>query len=130
MDFKTPLVYFVCPHIIIASSAIRYKCSVCSNPGQLCACKGGFTRCRPRTQPSSSHPRAAAAAVNRNAATAPLLPPANPGHKNHGHMNRSQMNRGHANAGASYNDSIGDTTYVLTRIPVPNNVAPVMVVRR
>lgn len=111
---------FMCPHIIIASCATRDKCSVCSNPGQPCACNGGLTRRRPRTQPSSSHPEAAAAAVNRSASTAPLLPPTNSGHKY----------RGHGNAGATYNDSIGDTTYVFTKIPVPNHVAPVRVVRR
>ncbi|XP_060858832.1 uncharacterized protein LOC132936158 isoform X2 [Metopolophium dirhodum] len=103
--------------MIVLRAIIR---NVCSNPGQPCACNGGLTRRRPRTQPSSSHPDAAAAAVNRSASTAPLLPPPNPGH----------MYRGHANAGASYNDSIGDTTYVFTTIPVPDHVTPVRVVRR
>ncbi|XP_029343561.1 serine/threonine-protein kinase pakG-like isoform X2 [Acyrthosiphon pisum] len=103
--------------MIVIRAIIR---NVCSNQGRPCACNGGLTRRRPRTQPSSSHPDAAAAAVNRSASTAPLLPPPNPDHKY----------RGHANAGASYNDSIGDTTYVFTTIPVPDHVTPVRVVRR
>ncbi|XP_022176167.1 uncharacterized protein LOC111037741 [Myzus persicae] len=112
------LMMFVLRNIIRNTDVFKNYKGVCSNPGQPCACRGGFSR------PSSSHPEAAAAAVNRNAScsTAPLLPPPNPGHRSR---------RGHANPGAMYNDSTGDATYVFTPIPaVSDNVAPVRVVRR
>ncbi|XP_025202245.1 uncharacterized protein LOC112599533 [Melanaphis sacchari] len=109
--------------IIRKSDIFRNYKSVCSNPGEPCACNGGMTRRRPRAQPDLD---AAVAALRRSttSTTAPLLPPPNPGRKNRG-------GGGHANAGASYNDSTGDTTYVFTTIPVPDNVLPLIpVVRR
>jgi len=125
MDFNSSRVLFCVSAYHYCVVCDRDKRSVCSNPGQPCPCHGRLIRRRIRLQPSSSHPHAAAAAVKRSASTVPLLPPPNSGHKCRGHKYR-----GHANAGASYSDSIGDTTYVFTTIPVPDHVIPVKVVRR
>ncbi|KAF0769062.1 Uncharacterized protein FWK35_00021257 [Aphis craccivora] len=107
--------------IIRKSDVFKNYKGVCSNPGQPCACNGGLTRRRPRTQPSSSDLDAAVAAVQRTSTTAPLLPPPN---KYRG------RGRSHANAAATYNDAMGDTTYVFTAIPVSDEPPLTSVIRR
>lgn len=71
--------------------------SVCSNPGQPCACNSGLGRRRSRQLTSSS-------TVYRNttASIQPVLPPPN-----------------NSLYGFAYVDSTGNSTHVYTPIPVP-----------